>query len=231
MKFLKLQSWPILQQLRLEEALLRLDHQEWCIINQGAAVSVVMGISGKPAKLLDLQKLKELRLPVIKRFSGGGTVVVDPNTILVSFIRQEDRASPSHIMEWSSKIYQPFFKKGDFRACQRDYVFGNRKFGGNAQYITKNRWVHHTSFLWDYDRQLMEVLKQPIIAPEYRRGRYHHDFLCTLKEFYGDKERFLENLESYLVGSLALEPAYEEEAIAITFQPCRISTCLCCPPP
>lgn len=49
-----------------------------------------------------------------------------------------------------------------------DYVFGNRKFGGNAQSITKNRWIHHTSFLWDYEVRNMAYLKLPKRAPEYR---------------------------------------------------------------
>lgn len=49
-----------------------------------------------------------------------------------------------------------------------DYVFGNRKFGGNAQSITKTRWIHHTSFLWDYEVKTMAYLKLPARAPEYR---------------------------------------------------------------
>jgi lipoate-protein ligase A len=49
-----------------------------------------------------------------------------------------------------------------------DYAFSHRKFGGNAQSITKNRWVHHTSFLWDYDVKNMDYLKIPKRAPEYR---------------------------------------------------------------
>lgn len=50
----------------------------------------------------------------------------------------------------------------------KDYVFGDRKFGGNAQSITKNRWVHHTSFLWDYEAKNMSYLKLPAKAPQYR---------------------------------------------------------------
>lgn len=49
-----------------------------------------------------------------------------------------------------------------------DYVFGDRKFGGNAQSITKNRWIHHTSFLWDYEVNNMAYLKLPKRVPEYR---------------------------------------------------------------
>jgi lipoate-protein ligase A len=49
-----------------------------------------------------------------------------------------------------------------------DYVFGDRKFGGNAQSIIKNRWIHHTSFLWDYDVRNMAYLKLPSRVPQYR---------------------------------------------------------------
>lgn len=65
-----------------------------------------------------------------------------------------------------------------------DYVFGDRKFGGNAQSITKNRWIHHTSFLWDYEVKNMAYLKLPARAPEYRSVFYfllHHlSFLSSL---------------------------------------------------
>ena len=49
-----------------------------------------------------------------------------------------------------------------------DYVLGERKFGGSAQSITKDRWLHHTSFLWDYHMPRMAYLKIPKRAPEYR---------------------------------------------------------------
>ena len=49
-----------------------------------------------------------------------------------------------------------------------DYVFGDRKIGGNAQSITKSRWLHHTSFLWDYDPEDMKYLKHPPRTPKYR---------------------------------------------------------------
>lgn len=50
-----------------------------------------------------------------------------------------------------------------------DYVFGAHKFGGNAQAITGGRWVHHTSFLWDYEPQHMALLRSPPRSPEYRQ--------------------------------------------------------------
>lgn len=39
---------------------------------------------------------------------------------------------------------------------------------------------HHTSFVYDYDEQMMAVLQQPRGQPEYRRNRSHSDFLARL---------------------------------------------------
>jgi lipoate-protein ligase A len=50
-----------------------------------------------------------------------------------------------------------------------DYVYGEHKFGGNAQSITKGRWVHHTSLLWDFHPPNMELLKFPPKSPHYRQ--------------------------------------------------------------
>ena len=63
-----------------------------------------------------------------------------------------------------------------------DYAFGERKFGGNAQAITKQRWLHHTSLLWDFRDAHMRLLKHPSKAPEYRavRDAFPNTSLSTL---------------------------------------------------
>lgn len=68
-----------------------------------------------------------------------------------------------------------------FRLREHDYVIGDKKIGGNAQTITKDRWVHHTSFLWDFTNENMAYLQLPKKRPEYRQNRDHNDFLRKLK--------------------------------------------------
>jgi lipoate-protein ligase A len=47
MHLLRLQGFPILQQLQLEERLLRTTPHNWCLINEGAnPPAIVMGVSG-----------------------------------------------------------------------------------------------------------------------------------------------------------------------------------------
>ncbi|KAM0016447.1 putative lipoate--protein ligase [Helianthus debilis subsp. tardiflorus] len=190
MNIVRMKGVPILQQLEIEECLLRTSSDNWCIINDGTdEPNIVMGISGKPAELVEIKPVLEDNIPVIRRFTGGGTVIVDHGTIFVSFICNKDDVAdvqpyPRPIMSWSSLLYSQVFQGiADFRLRENDFAFGLRKFGGNAQSITKSRWIHHTSFLWDYETRNMSYLKLPKRAPEYRLARDHLDFVCPMKDY------------------------------------------------
>ncbi len=212
MHILNLKNVPILEQLQIEEALLRADFGNWCLINTGAPPAIVMGISGKPERLLDVNKVKRDRIPVIKRFSGGGTVFVDPKTVFVTLICNTDdvlvKAQPKPILEWTEQLYHPLFK--GFCARENDYVFGEKKFGGNAQYIQKGRWLHHTSFLWDFDPNKMEYLLLPEKRPHYRANRSHSDFLCTLRPLFAKKEALINALCTHFMSTFDAEIASHE---------------------
>ncbi|XP_019053415.1 PREDICTED: putative lipoate-protein ligase A isoform X2 [Nelumbo nucifera] len=175
MNIVRFKGAPILHQLYLEEQLLRTSSENWCVINDGTNIpTIVMGISGKPSELLEVRSVLQDQVPVVRRFSGGGTVIVDHGTLFVTFICNKNAVPgvqpyPQPIMSWSSTLYNEVFQGiGHFHLRENDYVFGNRKFGGNAQSITKNRWVHHTSFLWDYEARNMAYLKLPMRTPKYR---------------------------------------------------------------
>jgi lipoate-protein ligase A len=111
---LRLTGLPILQQLQLEEALLRSTSHNWLLINDGTPkATIVMGISGcadvavafcvalihsgclmtvcfvrQVPELVDVQQAQQQQLQLIKRFTGGGTVVVDADTIFTTLIMQ-----------------------------------------------------------------------------------------------------------------------------------------------
>ena len=50
-----------------------------------------------------------------------------------------------------------------FSLRENDYVLDARKIGGNAQSIIRDRWVHHTSFLWDFNVMRMQYLQVRIL--------------------------------------------------------------------
>lgn len=224
LKLLRLERVPILEQLKMEETLFRQDCNNWLILNYGAPPSIVLGISGAPEKLVDLKKLSSEPIPLIRRFSGGGTVVVDEETLFVTFICRHDafdwKPYPQKIMEWTASIYSAFLPKA-FSLRENDYTFDHLKWGGNAQSITKDRWLHHSSLLWDFSDTYMSYLLQPEKAPDYRKGRQHLDFLCRLKEYFACKETFQEALIEILKEHFSLKTSTLEEIEHLKHQPCR----------
>jgi len=214
----RLRNTPIFKQLQYEEALIRADKRNWCLLNDGSTEAIVMGISGKPEELIDE---RHLSTPIIRRFSGGGTVLIDPNTCFVTLVcNHRDVAAspfPQHILNW----------KGDllgYEVKENDYVLNGKKFGGNAQYITKSRWLHHTSLLWDFDLEKMNVLKLPPKMPIYRERREHGEFLCRLKDIYTNKEELFEKIVQALSTQFIVKEVSEEECVACLNLPHRKST-------
>ncbi|MDP1834305.1 MAG: lipoate--protein ligase family protein [Chlamydiales bacterium] len=229
MNLLRLENFPIWEQLKLEEALVRTDKRNWCIINSGSPQAIVMGISGKPEQLIDLNRLSRYPVPVIKRFSGGGTVVVDQDTLFVSFICQHGTVPvhpyPQDIMRWTSQFYRPLLEGFDLR--ENDYVLGNTKFGGNAQYLRKDCWLHHSTLLWDYQAANMEYLTLPSRRPNYRQSRPHSDFLCKLKDYLPCRHDFLKSFCLQLSIHFDVVPIELEEVISVTERTHRQATELC----
>lgn len=216
--FIETKNLPIFKQLQLEEALLRTSSDNFCVINQGSEKAIVMGISGKKEELVCKKKFAEHPIPIIKRFSGGGTVLVDESTLFVSFLFQRNKHPfepfPKAIMEWSYDLYKDVFASELFSLRENDYVFGEKKFGGNAQYIKKDRWLHHTSFLWDYLEKNMEYLLHPKKTPAYRKERPHSEFLCKLSSYETSQEHVIEKIKStlakrYQVAFLDFEEAWQ----------------------
>ncbi|XP_028803440.1 uncharacterized protein LOC114758554 isoform X3 [Neltuma alba] len=172
---------------------------------------IALPLSWVCLELVEVRSVLRDQIPVIRRFSGGGTVIVDQGTIFVTLICNKDSVPdiqpfPRSIMSWSGQLYSEVFEGiGDFHLRENDYVFGDRKFGGNAQSIIKHRWVHHTSFLWDYEVKNMAYLKLPAKVPNYRLARGHTDFVCRMKEFLPRSE-FVQRTIKAIRSRFSLEP-------------------------
>ena len=211
---LRLRNVPRLRALRLEEALFRADGRSWVIMCEWdsggdaaakaaaheAAQCVVLGISGKPAEMVDAERAAAVEMPLIRRFSGGGTVVADADTLFVTFIAAGGAVPgtapyPEPILQWSEGVYADALRScgvDGFRVNANDYCIGKHKFGGNAQSISGKRWLHHTSLLWDYDPARMAVLQMPARRPAYRADRPHGEFLRGLAEAVGSRSELME---------------------------------------
>ena len=212
-KLIFLDQVPIWEQLRLEEALFRADEGNYCLINQGSSPAVVLGLSAKVEEVLHQETVD---IPVWRRFSGGGTVVIDEQTLFVTFIGNAKdfgvEPYPHDLFGWTAKFYQEALQHPHFALRENDYVMGEKKMGGNAQAFARGRFVHHTSFLWDYHPDKMALLKMPPKMPAYRERREHGHFLTKLREHFPSKEGF--------VSSVALQWKREFGEEEVGFEEC-----------
>jgi lipoate-protein ligase A len=179
-------------------------------------------------ELIHEDNLKKNPIPIIKRFSGGGTVVVDEETIFITFICQKSlhpfAPYPEPIMKWTEKIYQNAFPELDFRLRENDYAIGEKKCGGNAQYLSKERWLHHTTFLWNFKPENMDLLLHPKKTPKYREGRTHLDFLTRLSEHMDSKEQFVNRFKESFGKQFPFQEITVEELLPVLEQSHRQST-------
>jgi len=232
---------PIWEQLRIEESLHRSSRQPaaigqgWLVLNYPGVVqtpTIVLGFSGKPKLLVNEEERQKQGVRMLRRFTGGGTVVVDHRTVFASWLLGTDTVAttkpfPREIMQWSAGFYAEAFKHlgvNDFTLRADDYTVGDLKIAGNAQAISAEKYIHHTSFLYDYDDKLLNVLKIPSKQPEYRANRGHSSFLTRIKDVIGpqasqDPESLLDAFETtaktFFPSDIEVIPTSLDEALAI----------------
>ena len=219
---LRWKQQSIFKQLQIEEALLRADTRNWCLINEGTPPAIVMGISGKEEEHICKH---EEEIPLLRRFSGGGTVVVDQQTLFFTLICNKEAVSipcfPEKIMNWMKTLFAPAFPGLPFDLKENDFVLGERKFGGCAQHISKDRFAFHTSFLWDFSQEKMDLLKIPPKMPKYRQERPHDKFLCRLSTYFPHKESIIDPFLLELGQIFSICEAKEESALSLLEVPHR----------
>lgn len=157
--------------------------------------AAILGTGQEAAKEINLDQARSEKIAVLRRHSGGGTVVIGPGTINFSaFYRFENlpgsqtirgamEAALAPVIEtlkaW--KLNAQFAGLSDIALLCADGTL--RKIAGNSQARKRHSVVVHGTLLADPDlERLARLLKAPSSMPEYRSGRAHRDFLTSLKE-------------------------------------------------
>ena len=225
LKLLLLKNYPILAQLQLEEACLRNSCENICIINEGAPDAIVLGITNRIEEI-NTEQAKLLSIPLIRRFSAGGTVIIDSDTLLVTFICNDSIAQPQplKLLQFCEQLFKPWIAHAGFKLQEQDFVIHDRKVGGNAQYIQKNRWVQHSCFLWNYSLDKMKLLHLPQRQPAYRNQREHQYFLTTLQTEFKTLEQASIKLYETLKLYFEIELFSLEEALYLSQKAHRCTT-------
>jgi lipoate---protein ligase len=157
-----------------------------------ATTFVVLGYANHAAREVNLEAAKKASVPVLRRLSGGGTVVQAPGSLNYSLILWIDGANaPSlrtiegtnrFILERNARALETLTGSTAEIQGYTDLAIGGRKFSGNAQRRLKHCLIFHGTVLLNFDITSIEnLLPMPSKLPCYRENRSHTDFLMNLK--------------------------------------------------
>ena len=183
------------ENLACDEALL-----DWCDDGGGDEILrfweakeyfVVTGYGDRVESEVNRANCAERAIPVLRRTTGGGTVLQGPGCFNYSLILKIDSAGPSrgivstnrHVMDNNQKAFQRLMDKSKIEVRgHTDLIVDGRKFSGNAQRRKKRFLLFHGSVLIRFDLDLIQaVLPMPSRQPTYRKNRSHQDFLTNLE--------------------------------------------------
>ncbi len=151
---------------------------------------VVVGYSNQVESEVNLEFCERNTIPVLRRCTGGGTVLQGPGCLNYSLILRIANSSPlasipgtnQFILDRHRAALGALVQARVGHEGQTDLAIGGLKFSGNAQRRKQRCLLFHGSFLLHFDFGLVEkALPMPSRQPDYRVGRTHSDFLMNLK--------------------------------------------------
>jgi lipoate-protein ligase A len=164
--------------------------REYLRIWEASSPFVVLGYANKVAEEVFLERCGDEQVPVIRRISGGGTVLEQRgclNYALILRIQDElpTRSIPEtniYVMERQRRALQKL-AQGDIRVeGHTDLAISGKKVSGNAQKRGRNFLLFHGSILLNANLDLItRFLKSPSRMPDYRAGRPHGEFVANLE--------------------------------------------------
>lgn len=148
--------------------------------------AVVLGAGGRVADDVDRAACEAAGVGIVRRTSGGGTVLIGPGCLMVSLALslaarpalRDIRASHCAIgRQTAAALDIP----GLAVAGTGDLAIDGRKVSGSAQRRTRDAMLHHFTLLVGMDVALMaRCLREPPRQPNYRQRRPHAAFVSEL---------------------------------------------------
>lgn len=151
---------------------------------------VVLGRTCQEQQDVFLTECQQKKIPILRRSSGGGTVLQGPGCLNFSLIlSKESRPALEHITESYRIILEKVQQslkgvniQSEFKPiCDLVWTHNGKKFSGNAQKRGRKYILHHGTILYNFDLSLIaSCLKMPPKMPEYRQQRSHLDFMTNI---------------------------------------------------
>lgn len=157
--------------------------------------AVVLGRSSPAEAEVHLEACHRQQVAVLRRCSGGGTVVAGPGCLMYAVVLSIETYPQlqgidlchQFVLQKMAQILSPLLDSGVSRAGTSDLVIGpsatapKKKFSGNAMRSKRKHILYHGTLLYDFDlEQLEQLLGDPTRQPAYREGRDHTRFVINL---------------------------------------------------
>jgi lipoate-protein ligase A len=166
---------------------------------------IVLGRAENADQQIFLEEAERQKVKVLRRTSGGGTVVHGPGNLNLSFFlpyHMDDRLKSIHdsyqlIIGWVRSALKDSCGVETNMKGSSDISIGDLKISGTAQARKRHGLLHHLTLLIDFDLlSIANLLKEPEKRPDYRGQREHRQFVTTLKKqgFDWDLPNFLDAL-------------------------------------
>ncbi|MFM8498208.1 MAG: biotin/lipoate A/B protein ligase family protein [Planctomycetia bacterium] len=186
------------EHLALDEALLEEAHEgltTTTVVRTWMAREpvVVVGSSSRLEEEVDLAACRAAGVRIVRRPSGGLTVVLGPGCLMWSVVEPHPEGAPP-IEAIHARMLDPLCAAlsrvanvpgGVARRGSSDLVVtgvdGERKVSGNALRVRRHGVLYHGTLLDAFDLDLIgRILRHPPREPAYRAGRPHGAFLTNL---------------------------------------------------
>jgi len=150
---------------------------------------IVVGYANKVAAEVNVAACATRGIPILRRCSGGGTVVQGPGCLNYTLVLRITADGPLHnigianqfIMRQNRAALEQVMNRPVAIRSHTDLVISERKFSGNSQRRRKHYLLFHGTFLLNFNLALVsELLPMPSKQPEYREHRAHAEFLMNL---------------------------------------------------
>jgi lipoate-protein ligase A len=193
MKFLDLTLDQAAANLACDEALLEMidgdPSEENCLrVWEAQNHFVVLGHSNAWRREVDSAACRDNGVPILRRVSGGGTVLQGPGCLNYSLILRHSGQTLGSIRDTFAFVLDRHRRMIERLCCGTsrvdgvsDLTYNGLKFSGNAQYRKARAFLVHGTFLLSFDLGMVErCLRIPAKQPAYRAGRPHREFITNL---------------------------------------------------
>ncbi|WGI36736.1 lipoate--protein ligase [Mesomycoplasma lagogenitalium] len=122
--------------------------------------AVIIGRNQNAHSEVKFDVLEKENIDLYRRNSGGGAVYHDLGNLNFSFITKKDERSYEKFLEPVMEFLKTLNLNVEFKG-RNDLVVNGSKFSGNAQFIYKDKMVHHGTILFNVDLTKLSKVLNP----------------------------------------------------------------------